>query len=101
MLPDTGLFSSDQTSTGRDFNMGSLQGANEIKNIKTYIDDSSRVMGAQIPNRVRNILFARRSQSTGTIQSLPSIVDIMPHSDFVRKLESEKLGKVHISRPGT
>lgn len=91
MLPDRGLYSSYTTSTGRDFHVSNVLGATPAAESKTYIDDTSRVMGAQIPNRVRNILFLRRSQSTGTIQSLPSIVDIMPHGALVRQLESAHL----------
>eukprot|EP00746_Dinoflagellata_sp_MGD_P066966 gnl/MRDRNA2_/MRDRNA2_27673_c0_seq1.p1 gnl/MRDRNA2_/MRDRNA2_27673_c0~~gnl/MRDRNA2_/MRDRNA2_27673_c0_seq1.p1 ORF type:complete len:265 (+),score=25.80 gnl/MRDRNA2_/MRDRNA2_27673_c0_seq1:99-893(+) len=100
-LPDRGLFSSYMTSTGRDFCVANVMGATPASEGKTYIDDSSRVMGAQIPNRVRNIMFVKRSQSTGTIRSLPAIVDVMPHSAIVRKLEAAHLGKGPTSRPPT
>lgn len=93
-LPEKALFSSYATQTGRDFHVSNVLGPIAAsKPMKTHIDDSSRVMGAQVPNRVRNMLFLRQSQSTGTINSLPSIVDVMPHSDLVRKLESANEGK--------
>lgn len=100
-LPDRALFSSYMTSTGRDFSVSNVMGATPASESRTFIDDSSRVMGSQIPNRVRNILFLRQSQSTGTIKSLPSIQDVMPHSHLVRRLESAQLGKGLPSRPGT
>lgn len=103
-LPDKRLFTSYQTSFGRDFDKSDLDRATAVKGIKTYIDDTSRVMGAQIPNRVRDILIMRHSQSTETIQSLPDMIDIMPQGDLVRKL-LRKAQSGHVqergSRPST
>lgn len=104
-VPDSRLFSSYQTSYNRCFKVE--EGAPPPP-VPPPLDDTSRVMGAQIPNRVRDLIFQNRALAPGSLKSLPPMIEIMPQATLVKKLQAAKAaaerglsGSRPGSRPGT